>query len=356
MISQVEESALFDGVFEPRDWITSDEATELWKRPLHLFRMANALRETCCGDDVSFVINRNINFTNRCVGSCKFCAFRRSDGYMLTDEEILTRAAEAERFGATEICLQGGLAPGLVLEDYCHLLELIRTDFPKIHLHAYSPMEVFYMSQNSGISFEEAIRELKRVGLGSMPGTAAEILVDSVRRDICPSKLTSSEWRKVIVTAHRLGVPSTSTMLYGHVESFEDRIQHMEVLREIQAETGGFTEFVLLPFMSHNNELGPRAQSMTYLEHLKMHALARVFLHPLITNIQASWVKMGRNLAASSTQWGVNDLGGTLMEENISRTAGSLEAQCMTSVELKGLIEGMGKRPVQRDTLYRRLG
>ncbi|MGC9514270.1 5-amino-6-(D-ribitylamino)uracil--L-tyrosine 4-hydroxyphenyl transferase CofH [Methanocrinis sp.] len=335
-------------------WIDRAALLELWNEPVRLFRLANLLRMESCGDEVSFVVNRNVNFTNRCVGSCRFCAFRRADGYLLSEEEILDRVEAAERFSATEICIQGGLAPGLVLEDYCRILEAIRDNYPRMHLHAYSPMEVFYMSQNSGIAPEDSIRELLRAGLGSMPGTAAEILVDRVREEICPSKLSTSEWRDVITTAHRLGVSTTSTMLYGHVERMEDRIRHLLLLREIQAETGGFTEFVLLPFMPGNNDLGPSSQRMGHLENLKMHALARVALHPLITNIQASWVKLGRDLAGRTLLWGANDLGGTLIEENISRTAGAVEAEYMTPDQLCDLIERNGRVPVQRTTLYGR--
>jgi FO synthase subunit 2 len=323
---------------------------------LRLFRLANLLREEICGDEVSYVVNRNINFTNRCVGSCSFCAFRRADGYLLTEEEILGRVEAAERSSATEICLQGGLAPGLVLEDYCRILEAIKEDYPLMHLHAYSPMEVLYMSESSGTTPAESIRELQRAGLGSMPGTAAEILVDRVRGEICPSKLSTSQWREIVTTAHRLGVPTTSTILYGHVERLEDRIAHLLLLREIQAETGGFTEFVLLPFMPKNNPLGARARRMEILENLKMHALSRVALHPLIPNIQASWVKLGRDLAARTLLWGTNDLGGTLMEENISRTAGATEAEGITPGELSDLIERYGRVPVQRTTLYGRVG
>ncbi len=336
-------------------WIDGPSLLSLYNEPLRLFRLANLYREECSGDEVSFVINRNVNFTNRCVGNCSFCAFRRHDGYFLSEEEILERVEAAERVSATEICIQGGLAPGLVLEDYCRILEAVRENYPRMHLHAYSPMEVFYMSENSGVCPEDSIRELKRAGLGSMPGTAAEILVDRVRREICPSKLTADQWRDVVTTAHSLGVPTTSTMLYGHVERLEDRIRHLLFLREIQAETGGFTEFVLLPFMPGNNDLGPRSRRMGNLENLKMHALARVALHPLITNIQASWVKLGRELAGRTVLWGTNDLGGTLMEENISRTAGAFEAEGMTPDQLCDLIERNGRVPVERTTLYGRV-
>lgn len=349
---------------DPADSITSnvgswqcmdvEELRRLWGQPLRLFRLANMLREKSCGDLVSFVINRNINFTDRCVGSCKFCAFKDHDGYTLKIEEILQRVAIAEALGATEICLQGGLAPGMVVEDYCEILAAIRSSYPKMHLHAYSPMEVLHMSRNSAISVDEALAHLKRSGLNSMPGTAAEILVDRVRKQICPEKLTVKQWREIVSTAHLLGIPTTSTMLYGHVESFEDRLRHIQVLREIQSRTGGFTEFVLLPFIPGNNPLGRLARKADLLEHLKMHALARVALFPLITNIQASWTKLGREQAAATLHWGVNDLGGTLMEENISRSAGCKETQYLSAGEICELIEKCGRKPVQRTTLYSR--
>jgi 5-amino-6-(D-ribitylamino)uracil---L-tyrosine 4-hydroxyphenyl transferase len=332
-----------------------DELSRLWSQPLKLFRMANLLRERTCGDEVSFVINRNINFTNRCIGSCKFCAFHRRDGYMLTLEQILDRVAEAEEREATEICLQGGLVPEMALEDYCQILETIRSGFPRMHLHAYSPMEVLHMSRNSGMEIENCLWELKRSGLGSMPGTAAEILVDSVRQKICPEKLNSRDWMKITCKAHLIGIPTTSTMLYGHVERFEDRLRHLQILREIQAKTHGFTEFVMLPFMPGNNALGTTVRRLDLLEHLKMHAMARIMLHPLIRNVQASWTKLGREAAAAALNWGVNDLGGTLMEENISRSAGSTEVQYLSAEELIELIEAQGKKAVQRTTLYERL-
>lgn len=328
----------------------------LWHKPLQLFRLANLLREKSCGDEVSFIINRNINFTNRCIGSCRFCAFRRSIGYLLSHEEILERAAAAERLGATEICLQGGLAPGMMIEDYCGILEAIHNDFPKMHLHAYSPMEVLHMSRNSRISVEDCLQELKISGLGSMPGTAAEILVDSIRQKICPEKLSTDEWCMVIKSAHMLGIPTTSTMLYGHIEDMYDRIRHLEVLARIQKLTHGFTELVLLPFIPGNNSLGSAdLRRPDLLEHLKMHALARVALHPMITNIQASWVKLGRETAAATLSWGVNDIGGTLMEENISRSAGATEAQFISADGLRRIIESQGKKAVQRTTLYERI-
>ena len=335
--------------------IDNSELLKLWSQPMRLFRLANLMRQKSCGDEVSFVINRNINFTNRCVGSCSFCAFRQNVGYKLSLDAILSRVEEAEAMGATEVCLQGGLDPEMVIEDYCEILELIGQSYPRMHLHAYSPMEVLHMSRNSRVPVEDALVELRKSGLGSMPGTAAEILVDSVRQKICPGKLNTSEWCHIVSTAHTLGIPTTSTMLYGHVESLEDRLRHLQVLREIQARTHGFTEFVLLPFMSGNNQLGPLAKPKGILDHLKMHALARVALYPYITNIQASWTKLGRIVAGSAIEWGVNDIGGTLMEENISRSAGSKESQYISPDELRAIIEAHGRNAVQRTTLYDRL-
>jgi len=352
MISDVKE--LEDaGVSLASPYSDQDELKRLWSHPLRLFQLSNSLRQKSCKDEVSFVINRNINFTNKCIGSCRFCSFKHNDSYFLTKDEILERSSEAEQAGATEICLQGGLAPGMLLEDYCELLEVIHSDFPRMHLHAYSPMEVLHMSHNSNIPVKEALVELKHSGLGSMPGTAAEILVDAVRQKICPEKLTTGEWRAVIMTAHDLGIPSTSTMLYGHVESLTDRLRHLEILKGIQAETGGFTELVMLPFIPENNLLGRVAAGADLLDRLKMHALARVALYPSITNIQASWTKLGRQAAGAALDWGANDLGGTLMDEGIARNA--REKPCISPEELVALIVGRGRKAVQRTTLYDRV-
>jgi 5-amino-6-(D-ribitylamino)uracil---L-tyrosine 4-hydroxyphenyl transferase len=334
------------------DWTNHEDLLRLWSQPLRLFQLANRFRQASCGENVSFVINRNINFTNLCVGTCEFCAFRSNRGYFLSEDEILERVASAEQIKATEICLQGGLAPGMVIEDYCEILEIVHRNFPRMHLHAYSPMEIIHMSRNSGTAIEDALIELKRSGLGSIPGTAAEILMDPVRKRICPEKLTTAEWCHIIMTAHTIGLPSTSTMLYGHVENLDDRLKHLQILRRIQAQTHGFTEFVLLPFMPGNNSLGPMASRPDFLDHLKMHALSRVALHPSITNIQVSWTKLGRELAGATLAWGVNDFGGTLMEENISRSAGAKEKQYLSPQEIQEIIEGQGKKAVQRTTLY----
>jgi FO synthase subunit 2 len=327
-----------------------EELVRLWQQPIRLFRLSNSLRQKSCGDAVSFVVNRNINFTNECTGTCSFCSFRERESYFLSSQEILCRAAEAEAQGATEICLQGGLAAKIKLEDYCEMLETIHQNHPKLHLHAFSPMEVMHMSRNSDVSIKEALQELKKSGLGSMPGTAAEILVDQVREEICPDKLKARQWREVITAAHSLGIPTTSTMLFGHVESLEDRLEHLGILKEIQSETGGFTEMVLLPFIPESNALGRSIHGADLLDKLKMHALARVALYPHITNIQASWTKLGRDAAAAAIDWGANDLGGTLMDEAIARNA--REAPRISAQELAELIESRGRRAVQRTTLY----
>ena len=330
-----------------------DLLKNLWSEPVKLYRLANLLRQKSGKDEVSFVINRNINFTNQCIGSCKFCSFKHARKFRLSNQEILSRADEAEERGATEICLQGGLSPGMLLEDYCAILEIIHRSHPRLHLHAYSPMEVLHMSRNSNLPVADCLKELKRSGLGSMPGTAAEILVDSVRQVICPEKLKTEEWKEIITTAHRLGIPSTSTILFGHVESMDDRIEHLEILKRIQNETGGFTEFVLLPFIPENNPLGRTTPGADLLDRLKMHALARVALYPAITNIQASWTKLGREAAKAAIIWGANDLGGTLMDEKIARN--SREEPGISSEEIKELIESCGRKARQRTTVYGRV-
>ena len=333
--------------------IDHDLLKSLWSEPVKLYRLANLLRQKSDKDEVSFVINRNINFTNQCIASCLFCSFKHGKRFRLSTEEILSRADQAEERGATEICLQGGLSPSMHLEDYCNILETIRCSHPRLHLHAYSPMEVLHMSRNSNLPVKDCLTELKRSGLGSMPGTAAEILVDSVRQMICPEKLKTAEWKEIITNAHQLGIPTTSTILFGHVESMENRLEHLEVLKGIQNETGGFTELVLLPFIPENNLLGRTVPGVHLLDRLKMHALARVALYPAITNIQASWTKLGREAARAAIMWGANDLGGTLMDERIARN--SLEEPGISAEEIKELIESCGRKAVQRTTLYERV-
>jgi FO synthase subunit 2 len=325
--------------------------------PFELFSLADWLRRMSCGERVSYVVNRNINFTNRCVGSCKFCAFKEEDGYLLSIDEIMAKVREAVSVGASEICIQGGLLEGMCVEDYCEILQRIKSEFPHLHLHAYSPMEVFHAASNSGVSVKTALLKLKQSGLGSMPGTAAEILSQRVRDIICPEKLSRKEWLSVVRTAHEVGIATTATMMYGHVETLEERVEHLLTLRELQRRTGGFTEFVPLPFMPYHNVLGKRlkgggVRGTGGLEDLKVHAIARVVLHRHIDNIQASWVKLGVKLAQVALCCGANDLGGTLMEERISRSAGGTNGEYITPSEFNALIRGINRQPVVRDTLY----
>ncbi len=332
---------------------TLDDALALYDKPSFLFSLADKLRKKAVGDNVTYVINRNINFTNRCIGTCKFCAFRKEDGYIMSIPEILEKTKAAVDVNATEICIQGGLLPDWDVFNYCEVLESIKKEFPELHLHAYSPMEVFHAARNSNMSLKETLSCLKKSGLDSIPGTAAEILVDRVREEICPDKLTAHEWMDVIKTAHRLGIPTTATIMYGHIETLQERIEHLLIIRELQKKTGGFTEFVPLPFMPYNNRLGAGIKVSRGIEDLKLHALARVLLYPYIMNIQASWVKLGKKLAQSALDCGANDLGGTLMEEKISKSAGGTSGEYMAPQKFEFLIEGINRVPQQRDTLYR---
>ncbi len=329
-----------------------EDALTLYNNPPVLFPLADMLRKKTVGDVVTYVINRNINFTNRCTGTCKFCAFRKQDGYILSIPEILDKIREAVNINVTEVCIQGGLLPDWDINNYCEMLDAIKKDFPDIHIHAFSPMEVFHAAHNSNMSIKQTLSQLAMSGLGSMPGTAAEILSDRVREEICPDKLTTHEWIDVVRTAHRTGIPTTSTMMYGHIETLEERIEHMFIIREIQKKTGGFTEFVPLPFMPLNNGLGKGKELSKGHDDLKLHALARVILHPYVRNIQVSWVKLGKKIAQSILNFGANDLGGTLMEENISKSAGALNGEYMAPAEFENLIKGINRTPGQRDTLY----
>ncbi len=319
-----------------------------------IFKIADDLRSSSVGGVVTYVINRNINFSNRCVGNCKFCAFKEEKKkYILSVKEILLKVEAAEIIGATEICIQGGLIKGWGVEKYEAIISAIKSEYPKMHLHAYSPMEILHASRNSQLPIEEVLSRLKSAGLGSMPGTAAEILSDRVRKIICPTKLKTAEWIEVVKTAHRLGIPTTSTMMFGHIETERERLEHIFTIKEIQDETGGFTEFVPLPFIAGTTELGSLSvKGLTLVDQLKTHALARIILHKSVRNIQASWVKLGPEAAKILLSYGVNDLGGTLMEENISRSAGSAFGEYMAPEVFDEIIRSAGRVPKQRTTLY----
>ncbi len=326
--------------------------------PFKLFELADRLRYETVGEVVTYVINRNINFTNRCVGTCGFCAFRDNSGYIMDIPQILEKVKEAENLGATEVCIQGGLLPDVDIDFYTDIIRAVKSEFPHIHTHAFSPMEVYHAAKQSDICIDEALIQLKDAGLDTMPGTAAEILSDRVRKMICPDKLKTDEWVDVITKAHRAGINTTATIMYGHVETIEERIDHIMLIRDIQMNTGGFLEFVPLTFMPYNNKIGHQMISegryaTPGTEDLQLYALARIILNTHIHNIQGSWVKLGKKLAQVALYCGVNDLGGTLMEEKISSSAGSTSGQFMSSEELEWYINSSGRQALQRNTIYK---
>ncbi|MGC8557823.1 MAG: 5-amino-6-(D-ribitylamino)uracil--L-tyrosine 4-hydroxyphenyl transferase CofH [Nitrososphaeria archaeon] len=321
---------------------------------------ANYLRRKTVGDSVTYVVNRNINYTNVCILNCRFCAFSRDyrspEAFFIPVEEIVRMAEEAWRLGATEVCIQGGLPPKMDWKFYPKVLRAIKSRVPEIHLHAFSPEEIWYGSKLSGMSYGDFIGTLKDAGLDSVPGTSAEILDDSVRKNISPGRLSSSEWISIIREVHRQGIPSTSTIMYGHVESEAQRAQHLVTLRELQRESPGFTEFVPLSFIPYRTELagkvgGPPSAS----EVMALYATSRLVLNGYIRNIQVSWVKEGPRFAQMLLDFGANDFGGTLINESISSEAGAGHGQFMSPVDIRRLIVEAGRRPVQRDTIYRTL-
>src|SRR5438309_1711423 len=332
-------------------------------RGLHaLTLVADELRRRQVGDVVTYVVNRNINFTNVCIKHCGFCAFsrdhREEEGYLLPPEEIVRRAREAAELGASEVCIQAGLPPKLDGRYYIDLTRAIHAALPELHLHAFSPEEVLYGHVRSGMPIKEYLAELKAAGLGTLPGTSAEILDQPIRDRIARGRITVDQWVEVITTAHALGIRTTSTIMYGHVETPGHWVRHMALLRAIQKDTGGFTEFVPLSLIHseapmYAKRLVPGVRpGATGLEVVKMHALARVMLGGSIPNIQASWVKEGPKLAQLLLTAGANDLGGTLINESISTSAGAGFGQLVPPAELKRLARDAGRVPAQRDTLY----
>ncbi len=324
-----------------------------------LIHVADELRRRIVGDVVTYVINRNINFTNICVNKCLFCAFSKSpgspEGYFISLDELKRRVLEAIQLGATEICIQGGLHPEADLETYLDILNAVREVSQDVHIHAFSPMEVKHASVNSGMSVESVLKAFKEAGLNSMPGTAAEILVDKVRKLICPHKIKTAEWIRIIKSAHKLGIPTSSTMMYGHVETERDKAIHLDILRRIQKSTWGFTEFVPLSFVHEKTKLfqtGLSRPGATGLEDIKVHAIARLMLGNLIKNIQVSWVKLGVKFAQFCLNVGANDFGGTLMEENISKVAGAKSGEYLPPSEIERIIRDCGRIPAQRTTTY----
>ncbi len=325
--------------------------------------VADELRRQQVGERVTYVVNRNINFTNVCIKNCRFCAFARTvrseQGYFLPVDEVVNRVRQAHALGATEVCLQAGLSPNLVGRSYVDLCRAVKDAVPEIHIHAFSPEEVKFGASLARVSFHDYLSMLKDAGLGSLPGTSAEILDDRLRKTISPTRISTAEWIEVVQAAHRLGIPTTSTMMFGHVESVGDRMRHISLLRSIQRETGGFTEFVPLSFVHEEAPLfatgevtgvrpGPTGDDV-----LRLYATARLMLGRDIPNLQASWVKEGLRVSQRLLGCGVNDLGGTLMNESISTAAGARHGQLVTPGTLRRVIRDAGRLPAQRDTQYR---
>ena len=346
--------------------ISSEEALKLIKttgaESQALIQAADLRRQELAGDEITYIQNWNINFTDICTGTCGFCAFRKDPqeegAYFLSIEEIVKRAKTAWEDGAVEVCIQGGLHPEGDAYLYEKIILAVKEEIPDIHIHAFSPMEIYYGASQSGLTLKETLKMLKDAGLGSMPGTAAEILNDEVRKVICPGKLTTDEWIRVIETAHQTGIPTTCTMMYGHVESVEHRIEHLEILRNIQKKTDGFTEFVPLTFMHQMAPIyqqGISSPGTTGTEDLKLYAVSRLMFGDLLKNIQVSWVKLGFKFAQICLTAGANDLGGTLGEENISRSAGAQHGVYTPPEDLQRIIRDLGRIPAERDTLYKNI-
>jgi 7,8-didemethyl-8-hydroxy-5-deazariboflavin synthase CofH subunit len=329
---------------------------------LGLLVAADLLRSELAGNIITYVVNRNINFTNICFVGCKFCAFsrgpRESDTYFLDPHEVAERAVQAWELGAKEVCIQGGLPRGLPPLYYRDILRAVKSAVPGMHIHAFSPMEIVYGVELTGMILRDYLSMLRDNGLDTLPGTAAEILDDEVRHILSRNKLSTSQWTEVIRTAHTCGIHTTSTLMYGHVETPEHWVNQLLLLREIQNETSGFTEFVPLGFVHTNTLLfhqGLSRPGPTLAEHLKIHALARLMLAGSINNIQVSWVKLNRGLSQLCLQAGANDYGGTLMEENISREAGATAGQYTSPEEFQSLIREIGRIPAERNTTYSRI-
>ena len=357
---------ILDRALEDRELTVEEGVALLETRGLDmtaLWLTADALRRRTVGGVVTYVVNRNINFTNVCIKRCTFCAFsrdhREEEGYLLPLEEILRRAREAWELGATEVCIQAGLPPKMQGSLYIDLARAIKKELPDIYIHGFSPEEVLYGAVRSRWSIEEYLTGLKEAGVGSLPGTSAEILDQDLRDRISPGRITVEQWKQVVTTAHHLGIPTTSTIMYGHVETPWHKARHIALIREMQKETGGFTEFVPLSFvyeeapMYHKGLVEGVRRGATGNEVVKMHAVSRLMLNGHINNIQVSWVKEGPKLAQLCLEAGVNDLGGTLINESISTAAGAQYGQLVPPRELRHLIRDAGRTPAERFTTYR---
>jgi 5-amino-6-(D-ribitylamino)uracil---L-tyrosine 4-hydroxyphenyl transferase len=331
---------------------------------------ADELRRSQVGNTVTYVVNRNINFTNICEQHCGFCAFRRDEGdadaYWLNEQQMLEKATDAVNLGATEICMQGGLHPGAKWEGkslpyYVKLVESLHSQFPNLHLHAFSPQEVQFIAREDGLTYKETIAALQSAGVQSMPGTAAEVLNDDIRRVLCPEKINTATWLEIVETAHQLNMPTTSTMLSGHIETPEQQVEHLDHLRSLQQRAKdrgniGITEFILLPYIGQDAPKPLRKKvgrdQPVLQDALHLTAVARLFLGEWVVNHQPSWVKLGLAGATEALEWGCNDLGGTLMEEHITSMAGAQGGTCMSEAQLQRAIASIQRPWRQRTTLY----
>ena len=347
--------------------ISAKEGIELYKTKgieFHLVGLvANELRKRRVGNTVSYVVNRNINFTNVCIKQCGFCAFsrdfREEEGYFLPTEEIVRRAKEAHSLGATEVCVQAGLPPDMEGDLYENICREIKKEIPDIHIHGFSPEEILYGATRSNVSIIEFLKRMKEAGVDTLPGTSAEILDQKLRDKISPGRITVKEWEEVIKGAHKMGITTTSTMMFGHLETLEERVNHIVKLREIQKETGGFTEFVPLnfvhteaPMYKHQLHEGIQ-QGGSGNDVLLTHAIARIMFNNSIDNIQMSWVKEGQKMSQLLLMWGANDFGGTLMNESISTSAGSEHGQLIRPKEIRRMAREIGRIPAERNTQYK---
>ena len=369
VIEQVLDKALLGQDISVADGVALLQVDESAQREA-IRKVADTLRQRQVGDTVTYVLNRNINYTNICEQHCSFCAFRRDadqeGAYWVDWGGILEKASEAVGLGATEICMQGGLNPkakidGTSLAYYCKLVETIKTASSDLHVHAFSPQEVQFIAREDGLSLPAVIEALRDAGVGSLPGTAAEVLDDSVRRILCPEKTTAAEWLEIVGLAHEVGLPTTSTMLSGHIETVEQQVTHLELLRSLQKQSQskgytGITEFILLPFVGQEAPKPLRrrvGRDQPVLEDaLLLTAVARIFLGNWIANHQPSWVKLGLAGATEALRWGCNDIGGILMEEHITSMAGATGGTCQKEEDLVSAIESLGRPARQRDTLY----
>jgi len=360
IVSEILNGVLSDKEVSPEDALTLYTTTGV---DFHLVGLvADEIRRKRVGDVVSYVVNRNVNFTNVCIKQCGFCAFssdfREEEGNFLPTEEIVRRAKEAYHLGATEVCIQAGLPPDMKGDLYENICREIKKEIPDIHIHGFSPEEILYGATRSEISIEEFLKRMKDAGVDTLPGTSAEILDQKLRDEISPGRISVKDWEKVIKTAHKMGINTTSTMMFGHIETLEDRVKHIAKLREIQKETGGFTEFVPLnfipeeaPMYKHQLHEGIR-QGASGNDVLLTHAIARIMLNNSIDNLQMSWVKEGQKMSQLLLMWGANDFGGTLINESISTSAGSEHGQLLRPKEIRRLVKEIGRTPAERDTKY----